>query len=1086
MGKRSTPTRLKRMSQADSSVPPEAVPPSTETEPIAAATQEEVQSTVLAEPEVGNGESSPSPNPDRNQQNPQETAACAELEVEAAKELFAKIVETASDSQDAAASAYSALLAYHTGAGTTSKSETPAIADETAALEPQVKENETLDSIQSDTKQEGSEPVKSKSEQPEVPVDVVESSAIKAVEQASNAQAAPATVPTAEPRQANNAQSLHDAIEVQPDRVEPVQDAIEIEISADQSIHDAVEIETEASESPIHDAVEIETNAAEPIHDAVEIETSADQPVHNATEIVPSADQPVHDATEIVPSAAQPVHNATEIVPSAAQPVHNATEIVPSAAQPVQDAVEVRSSKPVQDLAEGQRSAAEPIHNAAEDDGVSDADILEAASAKAAEDASAKPGNAFDKLRKKSHTADMPAIPKYEATLAKASRKADNDHDNFDPPDDGSVQRITGSDITPLPKTLTGSDLNPLPSLAGEPALHEARDHDSPPEVGLKSDNKQAPPAQTPTKPGSENPPLAQKPAAEGGQPEKAGADKPAVPQAPDKPAGTEKQKVSPFAATQVDGIKPLIEPHKKQSGAGKRTSSEGQPPLVNPFDAHKSGFLDALRKASRNNQTDTSSSTNVSSQRKSKQPPAAKADSGVWKPTDEEQFYSGPSRARGGDTVQMPGRGKGEPQVREEKLDRAAPFKGRQSQDQGPIQRWGHETEFGKSGSVWAEQLGVIKTAPPARASSSSVARNLRRIMSSGIFNVRELYSLRGLACLCVFLAQAQLFVGHAEPSSILPLATIGAQLFFVMSGFFITRTLMVHEVGSLKEDLGNFYAHRALRILPPYFVTLAVLLAWNHLPFAESFFACLFNYKLFELNRSMIGAISQYWTLCIEVQFYLLFPLLLMATPQRLRLTMLTCLTFLSVLATYTSAHTRVGSPDYLLLPICGQFLMIGAIVGYIDSKSEIALRVSGTKFFLTGLALQIGLQVYEVWSHAKLGYWPEILWKDHATVSAISFALIIVGLWRSSSPVLKSLFTTEVLVYFGKISFGFYLMMPVAFILQPAISALDPRIAHVHPIAISFFIASVLAIIGWHYLQLPILNMRGNLPLRPDHHY
>ena len=154
MGKRSTPTRLKRMSQADSSVPPEAVPSSPETEPKAVAGQE-FQSAVSSDLETANPESSSSVDSALEQESPQETAVRAELEVEAAKELFAKIGETVTDAQDAA-SAYSALLAYHMGQSTAAQSQVSALDNETTASvdneetdEPPVQRNEKLTSIQS-------------------------------------------------------------------------------------------------------------------------------------------------------------------------------------------------------------------------------------------------------------------------------------------------------------------------------------------------------------------------------------------------------------------------------------------------------------------------------------------------------------------------------------------------------------------------------------------------------------------------------------------------------------------------------------------------------------------------------------------------------------------------------------------------------------------------------------------------------------------------------------------------------------------------------------------------------------------------
>jgi len=107
------------------------------------------------------------------------------------------------------------------------------------------------------------------------------------------------------------------------------------------------------------------------------------------------------------------------------------------------------------------------------------------------------------------------------------------------------------------------------------------------------------------------------------------------------------------------------------------------------------------------------------------------------------------------------------------------------------------------------------------------------------------------------------------------------GMSLFFTLSGFLITLSLYSHH------DITSFFVRRAVRILPTFLVFLAVMtllipaMRWKG----------LFNYLTFENNYNFSWAIahpqshylSQLWSVCVEVHFYIFIGLLMLATRFR-----------------------------------------------------------------------------------------------------------------------------------------------------------------------------------------------------------
>ncbi|MEP6810995.1 MAG: acyltransferase [Chthoniobacterales bacterium] len=135
----------------------------------------------------------------------------------------------------------------------------------------------------------------------------------------------------------------------------------------------------------------------------------------------------------------------------------------------------------------------------------------------------------------------------------------------------------------------------------------------------------------------------------------------------------------------------------------------------------------------------------------------------------------------------------------------------------------------------------------------------------------------LRAVAILLVVFYHAGLF-GFALPHDWQRFGWIGVDLFFVLSGYLIAGQLLTPIRRGERVELARFFGRRSLRILPAYLAVLAVyffLPAWREFPTIPP----AWKFLAFVQNLGLHGgtAFSHAWSLCVEAQFYLALPLVL-----------------------------------------------------------------------------------------------------------------------------------------------------------------------------------------------------------------
>jgi peptidoglycan/LPS O-acetylase OafA/YrhL len=151
----------------------------------------------------------------------------------------------------------------------------------------------------------------------------------------------------------------------------------------------------------------------------------------------------------------------------------------------------------------------------------------------------------------------------------------------------------------------------------------------------------------------------------------------------------------------------------------------------------------------------------------------------------------------------------------------------------------------------------------------------------------IRSLDGLRALSVALVVLGHLGGTHGFpvVSPASVLSFgAMLGVRVFFVISGYLITRGLLVDVEGHGRIRLGSFYFRRIFRILVPYYAFLTVMAAAAHFGFIELApgdlgysFAYLSDHHLHGEWTHGRWTLGHTWSLAAEEQFYLLWPLLL-----------------------------------------------------------------------------------------------------------------------------------------------------------------------------------------------------------------
>lgn len=209
---------------------------------------------------------------------------------------------------------------------------------------------------------------------------------------------------------------------------------------------------------------------------------------------------------------------------------------------------------------------------------------------------------------------------------------------------------------------------------------------------------------------------------------------------------------------------------------------------------------------------------------------------------------------------------------------------------------------------------------------------------------------ALDGVRAIAILLVLVFHWFPEGEGLNIMPNGPIGVTLFFVLSGYLISNILMDQQTrGTFFVSFKNFVLRRALRIFPIYFLLLfglsflqrfSITLQTDYYTHPWMYWTYLYNHYL-EANKNWVDALSPYWSLAVEEQFYVVWPVFLLLLSHKMRAWFLWFTVFLGVFVRYYSVHLHGGLGVYMLT--CVDTFAWGALLAhYLRAGQSLTLEI------------------------------------------------------------------------------------------------------------------------------------------------
>lgn len=337
------------------------------------------------------------------------------------------------------------------------------------------------------------------------------------------------------------------------------------------------------------------------------------------------------------------------------------------------------------------------------------------------------------------------------------------------------------------------------------------------------------------------------------------------------------------------------------------------------------------------------------------------------------------------------------------------------------------------------------------------------------------DIQALRAIAVVAVIIAHSK--IGLAG-------GFVGVDIFFVISGFLITLNILKEITSTGTVSLSNFYAKRFLRILPAAFFTIfitflislfllsPVQLLTNLYDGLFSIFSLL-NFRLainstnYFANTEAISPFQHFWSLCIEEQFYLLWPALILfctklfSKKYSIKSTLNIILILIILLSLCASYFVTQVSPSwaYFGLHTRAWELAIGCFIAVNIGMFEKIPLLTSKILSLIGVVF-LFLSFYFINEDTTFpGLW--------ALIPTLGTAIIIISGANFHDSIIQKIFAFRPFQFVGNISYSLYLVHWPIFVAMFYIYGKSLSIAEV---LIGIIFSFAMAIFSYYFIENP----------------